>query len=136
MTRIVEEITLQVKANSIENAFSKIAIEMFNIVINTADIDLITTKTIIIRSRDLKHLLCQLLKRLFDLANNELFVLAAVKSLTIEKIGTEYMLNSILIGDKMKPEYQVKDIIKQVTDRNLDVKETMEGTFAQINLVV
>ncbi|MBS3168617.1 archease [Candidatus Woesearchaeota archaeon] len=132
----IEEITLKANAESLEKTFSKMATELYNLVIEVEEIDLISTRTIILRSRDLKNLLYQFLKRLFDLANNDLFVLSSVKSLTIEQISEEYMLNSILIGDKMKPEYKVKDIIKQITDRNILIKEDLQGTHAQINLVI
>ncbi len=136
MVRAVEDLILSVKAHNIEEAFSKMAISMFDIVINTEDIDLIQTKTVIMRSRDLKNLLYQLLKRLYDLANNELFVLSTVKSISIEQVGSEYLLNAVFIGDRMQTKYEVKDIIKQVTDRNLMITEDLQGTSAQINLVV
>ncbi len=132
----VEEITLTSKGNSIEGAFSKIALSMFEIVINPSDIELKVTKTVIIRSRDLKNLLFQFLKRLFDLANGELFVLGIVKQITIEQISSEYLLNSVLIGDKMQANYEVKDIVKQITDRNIIVKEERDGVLTQINIVV
>lgn len=132
----VEEITISSKSNSLESAFSKIGLEMFNIVINPGEISPAATKTIIIRSRDLKNLLFQYLKRLYDLANNELFVLSTIKQISIEQISNEYLLNAVLLGDRMKPEYNVKDIVKQVTDRNIIIKEDREGALAQINIVV
>ncbi|MBI2148768.1 archease [Candidatus Woesearchaeota archaeon] len=132
----VEEITLSEKAPSLELAFSKIASSMFNIVINTEDVNLTTTKTLIIRARDLKNLLFQFIKRIFDLANNELFVLSTVKQITIERISNEYMLDAVLIGDKMNENYKVKDIVKQITDRNITIREDRDGTLAQINVVV
>ena len=132
----VEEISLEERAPSLETVFSKMAVSMFNIVINSEDVDLAVTKTIIIRSRDLKNLLYQFLKRLFDLANNELFLLSTVKQITIEQVSHEYLLNAVIIGDKMNDKYEVKDIVKQVTERNIIVKESIDGASAQINLVV
>ena len=136
MTHKVEEITLSTKAPSIENVFSKSALAMFDIVIDTSEVELVTTKTVIIRSRDLKNLFYQFMKRVFDLANSELFLLATVKQLSIEQVGNEYLLNAILIGDKMNNNYNVKDIVKQVTDRNISIREDRQGAMAQINLVV
>ncbi|MBS3151868.1 archease [Candidatus Woesearchaeota archaeon] len=132
----VEEITISEKASSLEASFSKIAKSLFEIVINTEEIDLAITKTLIIRARDLKNLLFQFLKRLFELANNELFVLSAIKQITIEQISNEYMLNAVLIGDKMKSDYTIKDIVKQITDRNILIREDKEGVTTQINIVV
>jgi len=136
MKHKVEEITLSVDAEDMQKAFSKLAVNMFEIVVNTNDIDLAVTKTVIIRARDLKNLLFQFIKRLYDLANNELFILAVVKKISIEKVSNDYLLNAIIIGDKMKPVYTVKDIVKQVTERNIIVKESIDGASAQINLVV
>lgn len=136
MKHKVEEITLTAKAPDTQRAFSKLAMDMFDIVVNITYIDLKITKTIIMRSRDIKNLLFQFMKRLYELANNDLFVLATVKSLTIEQISNEYLLTAVLLGDKINPTYKVKDIVKQVTDRNIIIKEDRDGTLAQINLVV
>lgn len=136
MKHKVEEITLTAKALDMQRAFSKLAMDMFDLVVNITYIDLKLTKTIIIRSRDIKNLLFQFMKRLYELANNDLFVLATVKSLTIEQISNEYLLTAVLLGDKINPTYKVKDIVKQVTDRNIIIKEDREGTLAQINLVI
>ncbi len=132
----VEEITLVAKAPTLEAAFSKISLSLFDLVVNTQDIDFLITKTIIMRSRDLKNLLYQFLKRLYDLANNELFLLSTVKNITIEQVGAEYLLNTVLLGDKMNSHYEIKDIVKQITDRNILIKEDREGTLVQINIVV
>lgn len=136
MASKVEEITLSAQAPSLEGVFSKAALSMFNIVIDTSEVDLVSTKTVIMRSRNLKNLFFQFLKRVFDLANNELFLLATVKQLTIEQVNNEYLLNAILIGDKMNGKYSVKDIVKQITDRNIAIKEDRQGVTASINIVV
>ncbi len=136
MKHKVEEITLIAKAPDMQRAFSKLAMDMFDLVVNITYIDLKLTKTIIMRSRDIKNLLFQFMKRLYELANNDLFVLATVKSLTIEQISNEYLLTAVLLGDKINPTYKVKDIVKQVTDRNIIIKEDRDGTLAQINLIV
>ena len=132
----VEEITLSINGNSLENAFSRIAVAMFDIVLETKEINPVITKTLIIKSGDLKNLLYQFLKKLFDLANTELFVLAKVRQLVIEQISGDYLLNAVLIGDRMNEKYKIRDIVKQVTERNISVKENMEGSFLQINIVV
>ena len=36
----------------------------------------------------------------------------------------------------MNEKYKIRDIVKQVTERNISVKENMEGSFLQINIVV
>lgn len=132
----VETITLSARSQDIPKSFSKLALDMFNIVVDVEDIDLVNTKTIIIRTRDIKNLLYQFMKRLFDLANNELFLLATVKSIVIEKVSNEYLLTAVILGDKMNQSYKVKDVVKQVTDRNIIVKEDKDGTLAQIDLIV
>jgi len=137
MVRKVEEITIKANGSDLGKAFAKLAEEMFNIVVNVSDVDLEVTKTILIRSRDLNHLLIQFMKRLFDLANLELFVLSTIKQITIDKISNEYLLDAVIIGDKMDAnKYIVKDIVKQVTDRNVSVIEDKFGVHLQMNLVV
>ena len=74
----VEEIELKAEASSIEAAFSKIAINMFSIVTDTEKINENLRKTLMMRSKDLKSLLYLYLKKLFDLANNELFLLKEI----------------------------------------------------------
>lgn len=132
----VEEITLSARAPSLEASFSKIAISMFDIVLDTIDVEPNITKTLIIRAKDLKNLLYQYLKKLYDLANTDLFVLSTVKQMTIERVSDEYLLNTVIMGDKMNPKYEIKDVVKQVTERNINIKEDIEGTLTQINLVV
>mgnify|MGYP001605680121 CR=1 FL=1 len=46
----VEEITLSVKTNSLESSFSKLALSLFNIVVDTSEIKPDITKTIILSS--------------------------------------------------------------------------------------
>lgn len=132
----VEEIGLIARAEDMQKAFSKLAVDMFNLVIDVDEIDLVQTKTFIIRARDANNLLYQFMKRLFDLANNDLFVLATVKSLTMEKVGNEYLLTTVLIGDKINQNYKVKDIVKQVTDRGIEVKESKGEAIVKINIIV
>jgi SHS2 domain-containing protein len=132
----VEEITIKASDPNLHTAFGKLATEMFKIVTNVEDIDLKITKTIIIRARDSNNLLFQFMKRLYDLANNELFLLSTIKQITVDKVGNEYLLDAVLIGDKLSNEHVIKDIVKQVTDRNIIVKEERGIASVQINLVV
>lgn len=132
----VEEITINAKTDSIENTFSKLALSLFDIVVNTSDIEPKITKAIILKSRSMDDLLYQFMKKFYTLANNELFILSAVKRIIIEGISGSYMLDAVVVGDKMGPGYKIKDIVKMVTDRNIKIKEDKEGTHAQINIVV
>lgn len=132
----VEEIILTKEARTIEEAFSLIAEEMFAITIETEKLNEKLNKTIMIRSKDLKSLLYLYLKKLYDLANNELFILKKIKDLKIETISDVYLLTAVASGDKFNQDYKIKDIIKQITDRNLSVKEYKNSASVQINIIV
>ena len=132
---VVQEIILEGKGDSIELSFSDIALKMFNIVTDTASVNPVLTKTIIIRSKDIKDLLYQFLKKLFDTANQDLFLLSYVKNIMIEKINNEYMLNATLLGDKLK-NHNIKDIVKLVTEKNISIKQDKEGCISQVVIIV
>lgn len=132
----IEEITLIGTGKTIEEAFSKAAINMFQIVIDVNSVKKINTKTIIFRCKDLKTALFQFLKKLYDITSNETFILSDVKTLSIEEMSGEYLVTSVLIGEKLNSEHKIKDIIKQVTDRNVLVQENKNGSIAQLSLIV
>ena len=136
MVRKVEEITISAETDSIEGSFAKLAINLFEIVVDTSQINPIITKTIILKSISMENLLYLFLKRFYDLANNELFLVSAVKKVTIERVAGNYLLDAVVVGDKMNQEYNIKDIVKQITERNIKIKEDRNGTNAQINIVV
>jgi len=132
----VEEITLIGTGKSIEDAFSKVATNMFDIVIDRNSIRKINTKIIMFKSKDLKEALYMFLKKIYDITSNETFLLNEVKNISIEKMNNEYLLNAVIIGEKLSKEHIIKDIIKQVTNRNVLVKENKDGSIAQLNIVV
>ena len=132
----VEEITLNAKTHSLESVFSKLALSLFEVVVDTQQIKPIITKTIILKSESLENLLYLFLKKFYELANKELFLLAVVKRISIERVSDSYLLDAVVVGDKMNQEYKIKDIVKLVTDRNIKIKEDRGGTYAQINIIV
>ena len=132
----IEQIQLISQGKTIEEAFSNSAVNLFSITINTNSVSPNLKKSIMTRSKDLKSLLYLFLRKLFDLANNELFLLREVKDLKIESISDEYLLTAVAYGDKFNNEYEVKDAVKQLIDREILVKEDKLGTTTQVSLVV
>ncbi len=132
----VEEITLISWGKSLEHAFSNAARDMFSIVVDTNNVKPLMKKSILLRSKELKSLFYLFMKKLFDTASNELFLLNEARDVTIETINNEYLLTAVAYGDKFSKEYPIKDIVKQCTDRNILIKEDKEGCKLQINLVV
>ena len=132
----VEEVTLSAKTNTLESTFSKLALALYNIVVDQSEVNLNNTKTIILKSKSIEDLLYQFLKKFYDLTNNELFLLGAVKQVTIERILNEYLLTAVVVGDKMNEKYRLKDIVKQITNRGITIKEDRNGVSAQIIIVV
>ncbi len=134
--RKVEEITISAEGEDIESSFAKIALNMFDVAVDTDKIKQNITKTAFIKAKNADELLYLFLKKLYDLANSELFIPASVKNIKIEAVGNEFFLDSVLSGDKMKPEYEVKDLVKQVTNRNILIKKLKGRVAVQINIVV
>ena len=132
----VEELNLTAKGKSIEMAFSNIAVKMFSIVTDTEKINERINRTLMLRSRDLKNLLYLYLRKLFDLANTELFLLKEIKDIKIETINEEYLLTAVASGDKFNKEYELKDIVKLITERNIFIKEDLNGANLQITLII
>ncbi len=131
----VEEITLTSQGKSLEQAFSNAALNMFSIVTDTTKVNPLMRKSMMLRSKELKTLLYLFLKKLYDLASNDLFLLHEVKDVVIEDINNEYLLTAVAYGDKLT-NHEIKDIVKQCTDRNISIKEDKDGCKVQINLVV
>lgn len=134
--RKVEEITISAEGDDIESSFAKIALNMFDVAVDTDKIKQNITKTAFIKAKNADELLYLFLKKLYDLANSELFIPASVKNIKIEAVGSEFFLDSVLSGDKMKPEYKIKDVVKQVTNRNILIKKPKGIVAVQINIVV
>ncbi len=131
-----EETTIIGIGKTIEEAFAKTAINMFNLVVDTNTVNKINTKTIIYRTKELKSALYLLLKKIYDITSNEMFLLSEVKTINIEEMSNEYLVNVVLLGEKLNSSHKIKDIVKQVTDRNILVKYTKDGCIAQINIIV
>ncbi len=134
--RKVEEITISAEGEDIESSFAKIALNMFDVAVDTDKIKQNITKTFFIKAKNVNELLYLFLKKLYDLANSELFIPASVKNIKIEAVGSEFFLDSVLSGDKMNPEYEIKDLVKQVTNRNILIKKLKGMVAVQINIVV
>ena len=136
MASKIEQIQLSSQGKSIEEAFSNSAVNMFSIVTDTNLVNSNLKKSLMMRSKDLKSLLYLFLRKLFDLANNELFLLKEVRDLKIESINDEYLLTAVASGDKFNQGYEVKDIVKQLIDKDIIIKEDKSGTFTQVSLIV
>jgi len=131
-----EEITLIGTGKTIESAFSKAAMNMFEIVIDPKTVRNVSTKTMIFKAKTLKDALYIFIKKIYDLASNETFLLNEVKNINIDEMNNEYLINAVLVGEKLNTEHIIKDIVKQITDRNIIVKENKDGCIAQLNIIV
>jgi|SRR3989344_9202547 len=134
--RKVEEITISSKEKDLESSFSRTALNMFDVVVDTNEIVQNITKTFFIKAKNTNELLYLFLKKLYDSANSDLFIPASVKNIKIDMVGRDFFLDAVLSGDMMRPGYKIKDIVKQVTNRNILIKEDKNGVLTQINIVV
>ena len=85
-----EEITLIGTGKTIESAFSKAAMNMFEIVIDPKTVRNVSTKTMIFKAKTLKDALYIFIKKIYDLASNETFLLNEVKNINIDEMNNEY----------------------------------------------
>lgn len=131
-----EEITLEVHADSLEKAFSNSAVKLFELMLGDTKINPSITKSLMLRSKDLKSLYHSYLKKLYDCASSEALLLSQVNNVAIELINDEYLLSANATGEKIRSDHKIKTLIKQVTDKNILIKEDKNGCNLQINLVV
>ena len=132
----VEEIILTSSGKNTEQAFMNIALNLSLKIINPDLIQPKLKKTIFIREKNIKSLLYKYLKSIYSLATTNLILLNKISTIKIENINTDYLLTAVLEGDKLSNEYKIKNTIKQITDRNISVKEDKEGCHITINIVV
>jgi|SRR3989344_788435 len=132
----VEEISLVSQGKTMEQSFSNLASNLFSYISNPDEIKPKLTKTIIIREKNLKSLLYQYLKKVYDLALTETILLHKVNNLTIETINKDYLLTAVIAGEKLTPEHKIKNKLKMLTDRNISIKEDKEGCTLQINIII
>ena len=131
-----EELTLSVQGRNIEDAFSNAVPDLLSLMIDVNTIQHSVTKTLMIRSKDLKSLLHLYLKKSYDYAMSEALLLSKVNNLAIESINDEYMLTANISGEKLNKSHKLNANIKQVKGRNILIKESKDGCNLQINVVV
>lgn len=132
----VEEITLTSSGKNTEQAFVNIASNLSLRIINPDLIQPKLKKTIFIREKNLKYLLYKYLKSVYSLATTNLILLNKISTIKIENVNTDYLLTAVVQGDKLSNEYKIQNTIKMITDRNITVKEDMEGCHLSINIIV
>jgi len=132
----VEEITLTARGKNMEQAFSNIVINLFSNIVNLELIEPKLTKTILIREKNLKKLLYQYIKKVYDLALTEAILINKVHNVKIENVNDDYLLTAVVEGEKLKQEHKLNNTIKMITDRNIIIKEDKEGCNLQINIIV
>ena len=135
LVRKVKELIISAKAESLEKAFSNIANNLFEIMIDTSTLNNSTTKTIIIRDKDLKSLLYNYLRKLHNFASTESLVLGNVTNLSINLVNGEYMLTGNASGEAINRSHKIRSQVKQITDRNIIIKEDNGGCILQIGVV-
>ena len=132
----VEEIPLTARGKNMEQAFSNIVINLFSNIVNLELIEPKLTKTILIREKNLKKLLYQYIKKVYDLALTEAILINKVHNVKIENVNDDYLLTAVVEGEKLKQEHKLNNTIKMITDRNIIIKEDKEGCNLQINIIV
>ncbi|HLC86005.1 MAG TPA: archease [Candidatus Nanoarchaeia archaeon] len=132
----VEELVLVVHGKDLEDAFANLPDKFFSILLAEHEIKPQVTKSVMIRSNDIKSLLYKYTKKIHDFAINDALFLNKVNGIKIEILNNEYLLTANLIGEKVNRNHKIKNMIKHVTNRNIIIKEDRNGCTLQINIII
>jgi len=121
---------------NLEEAFANASFAMFNVLIENNKVKPKIKKSLSVRGKDLKALLYNFLEELLFLLDSEHFLLGDIGNVKIDRIGKEYVLNTIIQGDKTGKDYAITGDIKAVTYNEMEIKENSEGCTVQVVLDV
>ncbi len=130
----VNEIVLSSQGRNLEDAFSNLAERFYSLIVITTNINPVISKTILLREKNLKLLMYSFVKKLYELAYVDAFIVYKINRLSIERVSNDYFLKGIALGDNFK-NYKTIGTIKQVTDRNISIKEGNVGCNISINII-
>ncbi|MFH1590755.1 MAG: archease [archaeon] len=105
--------------HSKEEAFANAARAMFNIMVETAEVEPKMTKTVKVSAESETALLYDFLESLLFLVDTQCFILADVKRLTIDGNSIE----AEVIGDIANNQYDIKTTIKAMTYNEMEIVE-------------
>lgn len=128
------DVKFKAYGKNLEETFSNSALAMFNVITETDKVKEILTKSFSVKGKDLKALLYNFLEELLFLIDADFFLLSKVKSLTINKIGKEYSLSCLVVGDTISKDYSTDGDIKAITYHEMEIKQDSQKTMIQVVL--
>src|SRR3989344_8327246 len=110
----VEEISLISTGKNTEKAFSEMTLKLSSKIIDPEKVEPNLTKTLLIRQPNLKALLYNYLKGIYNLITNEAILIHKVPNIKIETLGKDYFLTAVIQGDKLNESHEIKNKIKLI----------------------
>ncbi|MCK5233428.1 MAG: archease [Candidatus Aenigmarchaeota archaeon] len=119
---------------TLEDAFKNASLAMFNIMLETKEVEPTLKRKISVQAKDKESLLFDFLGKFLFLLDSENFALNKVESITIKKKEDTYFLESVILGDELSEKYETKTQVKAITYNEMQIKH--ENGIWTINAVV
>ena len=123
----------QAFGETLEEAFINSALATTDVVIEVADVNLVTEKKLHIESESKQSLLYDFLEKVLLLMDTDHFAIAEFSSLKITK-SSKYVLDAVVKGDFGIEKYDYKRQIKAITYNDMLIEEKPSNVMIQVVL--
>lgn len=125
------DVLFKAYGRDLDEAFGNAGLAMFEVMVDTKQIEPLITKRFTKQSEDLKSLLYDFLEELLYLHESEGLVFNEFLIKINPKIFT---LTAIVKGDNLKEGFEVRSVVKAVTYHEMEVKKTDKGFSLKVLL--
>lgn len=113
---------------TLEEAFVNAAKAMMSIIVDEGVVASKKNKSITVKGADLKAVLYNFLEEIIVLLDAEFFLVGKIDGLQIHRMGKEYVLSALLVGDILEDQYETHEHVKAVTYNEMEIVEK-DGLF-------
>jgi SHS2 domain-containing protein len=128
------DVKFKAYGKNLEESFGNAALATFHVMVDPETIKPLVRKSFGVKGHDLKALLYNFLEELLFYLDSEHFILSKVEKIKIDRMGDSYVLQALVLGDKVKDEYDVSGDVKAVTYNDMEIHETSTGCSVQVVL--
>lgn len=126
------DVKFKAYGKNLEEAFGNAGLAMFNVLIENGKVKAKIRKSFSVKGKDLKALLYNFLEELLYLLDTENFLLSKIDKIKIDYIGKQYVLNALVMGDKVDEGYETCGDVKAVTYNEMEIKEEASSCYVQV----
>lgn len=124
------DVKFQAYGKNLKGAFSN-AVKATARILTDNEVKCKITKNITVSGSDLKSLLYNFLEEILFLIDSESFLPARVKAIKISRVKGKYLLNSVIMGDRIT-NYETHGDIKAVTYNEMEIREEKGRACVQV----